>query len=182
MRKITVDVALLLPEEIKKKIMQIQTRENIPHISLLMGAIDTKVLHEIKRIIKNCKISKIELEIEKVYRTELTGSAALKIRLTPQLQKLQEYFADSLKKYFIGRPDESMFYNGEASEKNIKIVENYIKKASYKNFTPHITLGKEVNIEDANIKKTRFNALGIAVCHLGRHCACRKIIFWQKTG
>jgi len=180
MRKIAVDIALLLPEEIEKKIKKIQTRENIPHISLLMGAIDTKILPKIKKVVEKYKINKIELEIEKVYKTEMTGSRALKIKKIPKLQKLHGYLAGNLKKYFVDKPDKAMFYNEEASENNLKIVENYIKNASYKNFSPHITLGKGINIKDINIKKKRFDALGIAVCHLGRHCSCREILFLVK--
>ncbi len=180
MPKIAADVSLLLPEGVENEIKNIQTRENIPHISLLMGVINKDILPEITKIIQNCKINKIELEIEKIYKTQLTGSVALRIKKTKELQELHEYFAEKLKKYFAHKADKTMFYGGEASERNVKIAENYIKDATYKNFSPHITLGKNINIEDIKIKNSKFNPVGIAVCHIGAHCACREILYFKK--
>lgn len=177
MQKIAVDIALLLPEDLEKEISSIQTRENIPHISILMGIIEKDILPEITKVIQDYKINKIELEIEEIYKTKLTGSAALKIKKTKELQKLHKYLVDKFKKYFIHKADKTMFYNEEVSERNLKIAENYIKDATYVNFSPHMTLGKNINIEDIKINNLKFNPTGIAVCHIGNHCACRRILY-----
>ncbi len=179
MQKIAVDIALLLPEDLEKEISSIQTRENIPHISILMGIIDKDILPEIKKILQDYEINKTELEIEEIYKTKLTGSVALKIKKTKELQKLHKYLVDKFKKYFIHKADKTIFYNEGVSERNLKIAENYIKDATYKNFSPHVTLGKNINIEDIKINNLKFNPTGIAVCHIGDHCACREVL-WSK--
>lgn len=41
-------------------------------------------------------------------------------------------------------------------------------------FLPHITLGK--GTLDAKAGETSFTASRLALCHLGNHCTCRKVL------
>ena len=54
------------------------------------------------------------------------------------------------------------------------IAKNYPEKSSFENFFPHITIGYgEINNFSFPII---FSVSKLALCHLGNHCTCRKIL------
>ncbi len=61
-----------------------------------------------------------------------------------------------------------------ASESTLAWIKNYSEKSSFEKFFPHITIGYgEINDYSFPIK---FTASKLALCHLGNHCTCRKIL------
>ena len=57
-------------------------------------------------------------------------------------------------------------------------VTGYRLKSSFHHFEPHITLGHGSADPGAvpRIEPFTFDADTVAVCHLGRHCTCRKVL------
>ena len=70
----------------------------------------------------------------------------------------------------------------EAGESTLLWIKNYPEKSSFENFFPHITIGYgEIDDYSFGSRKAgslpaKFTASKLALCHLGNHCTCRKIL------
>jgi len=68
-----------------------------------------------------------------------------------------------------------MIYGDEEVVESTSLwIRNYREKSSFANFSPHITIGYGV-IENGPFP-VEFAASVLALCHLGNHCTCRKIL------
>jgi len=64
--------------------------------------------------------------------------------------------------------------DGTVGESTLQWIKNYPAESGYENFFPHITLGYgEIRLESL---PARFNVSKIALCRLGNHCTCRKVL------
>ena len=80
-----------------------------------------------------------------------------------------------MKPYFSYDVTEDMVLSdGEVGESTLLWIKNYPAQSSYEKFFPHITLGYgEILFENLPID---FTVTKIALCHLGNHCTCRKVL------
>jgi 2'-5' RNA ligase len=194
MAKIAIDIVLLPSEEIADKAIAMNKellKQNaakivldkekcLPHISLAMGCIDEKDIVEIDEIIQ--KITK-ETSIEKLCisgihsETNRAGEkvSVLKIEKTEALQLLHEEIMHKLVPYFsYDVRAEMLLFSSEISELTLKWIKNYPVQSSFERFFPHITIGYgEINNFSFPID---FNVSKLALCHLGNHCTCRKVL------
>ena len=194
MTQIAVDVVLIPSQEMMEKVIEanrellkqypnkiILNKDNcLPHISLAMGCIDQKYIVDIETILK--KISKeynigplriIGIHIE----TNSAGQnvSVLQIERTELLQSLHEQVMQKLSVFFSHEVTADMIIGDEkVSESTLLWIKNYPEKSSYESFFPHITLGYG-QIETASFPTT-FNVSKLALCHLGNHCTCRKVL------
>ena len=191
---IAIDVVLLPPEEIWHWTIQLSRKSNegqqpdilldgthLPHISLLQMYVyrsDYELLRGmVTRVAESCR--PLTLTAKKL-QTDKNGALVVAIRRTKELTSLHEAIADKARK-FEQHVDPRAFYlsNGEAARPlTLSWVSNYIKKASYSNYDPHITIGLGVIGEQISARNFTINRL--AICHLGTRCTCRKILDeWQ---
>jgi hypothetical protein len=69
-----------------------------------------------------------------------------------------------------------------ASESTLAWIKNYPEKSSFEKFFPHITIGYgEINdysfgFPQGGVPPIEFAVSKLALCHLGNHCTCRKIL------
>ncbi len=156
-------------------------RENcLPHISLAMGCIDQRKIPEIEIILQKTaeELSVGFLHIIDVHtHTNITGEkvSVLQIENTDQLQSLHEQIMTSMKPYFSYDVTADMLLSdGVVGESTLLWIKNYPAQSGYENFFPHITLGYgEIKIESLPVE---FKVSKIALCHLGNHCTCRKVL------
>jgi hypothetical protein len=68
-----------------------------------------------------------------------------------------------------------MLYDpAEVGQSTLLWIKNYRAKSGFENFFPHITIGYG---ETKNLSfPIKFTASPLALCHLGSHCTCRKIL------
>ena len=194
MAKIAVDVVLLPSEEMAEKVITankellkqnahkiVLDKENcLPHISLAMGCIDEENIDEIDKILK--KISK-ETKLGQLHTigihagTNRAGEtvSVLQIEKTEALQSLHEEVLQRLALYFSNDiRAEMILSSSETSESTLDWIKNYAEQSSYENFFPHITIGYgEIDNFSFPIK---FSVSKLALCHLGNHCTCRKVL------
>jgi hypothetical protein len=77
--------------------------------------------------------------------------------------------------YFRRDVTEEMIYGEEeVAQTTLDWIENYAEKAAFGNFMPHITIGYG-DAEEEMLPIT-FRASRLALCHLGNHCTCRKVL------
>ncbi len=185
MAKIAITVALLLPEDIMDKAIDINSqssedpiklnKENcLPHLTLSMGAVEEENLPKIEEILTEIgeKFSKLLLTIDKISK----GHSCFEIEDNENLQKLHEEIMMRLSPYFSYDAKLNMCFSPPVVvERTLFWINGFKDNTSFENFYPHITLGiSKLNEQKLNID---FMASKLAVCHLGNYCTCRKILF-----
>ena len=174
-----------LVEKFGEKIV-LNKQDCLPHISLAMGCLDEKDIDAIERVLKAIaeKTSLPELSVIGILTS--TNSAGekvsvLEVEKTKELQSLHEEVMGQLGPYLSHEVTRDMLYSsGEIRESTLLWIKNYRDKSSFANFFPHITIGYG-RIENGPFP-IRFGASQLALCHLGNHCTCRKILLSTRLG
>jgi len=201
MAEIAIDVVLLPLEEMADKAIAankellkqcadkiVLDKENcLPHISLAMGCIDERDIADIEKILQAAaKQSSLgQLNIIGIHTgTNSAGEkvSVFQIEKTEALQLLHEEVMQKLAPYFSYDVTADMVLSPPmAGESTLAWIKNYPEKSSFEKFSPHITIGYgEINDYSFPIKLTvstaRCPVEKLALCHLGNHCTCRKIL------
>ncbi len=194
MSKIAVDVVLLPSDEMMDKAIQVNAelvkkfsseivlnKENcMPHISLAMGCINERDIASIKMLLELIAELKPTLPLTVTgIRTSINARgekvSVFQIEKTKELQSFHEKVMKKVTLYFSYNINSDMIYGDEdVAETTLLWIKNYPEKASLENFFPHITIGYG-EIENGPFP-IKFTASRLALCHLGNHCTCRKIL------
>jgi 2'-5' RNA ligase len=194
MGKKAVDIVLLPDETMTDKAIKINAdlvrkygsqivlnKSNcLPHISLAMGCIEdsdigaaNKVLEEIAEQKLMGKLKVIGVQVEKNAKGEKVS--AFEVEKTPRLQAIHEKASGELAGYFSYDVTKDMIYgDDEVTETTLLWIKNYREKSSFEKFSPHITIG--YGQAEALARPIGFRAPRLALCHLGNHCTCRKVL------
>jgi len=192
MAKIAVDIVLLPDEKMSEKAIEankillkhdkiILDKENcLPHISLAMGCIDESNIAKIDKILQTVaeKCSLEQLNAVGIHtETNSVGEkvSVFEITRTETLQSLHEEVMLRLAPYFSYDVTADMVLSPPvAGESTLLWIKNYPEKSSFEKFFPHITIGYG-QIDNLSLP-VKFSASELALCHLGNHCTCRKIL------
>ncbi|MBN2180531.1 MAG: hypothetical protein JW715_01360 [Sedimentisphaerales bacterium] len=194
MAQIAVDVVLLPSNEMmntaieaNRKLLKqypdkiiLDKKNCLPHISLAMGCIEEKFIADIELLLRNIieKHSFEPLRIISVQTNVNTSGekvSVLQIEKTESILLLHEQVMEELSVYFTYNVSSDMILGDEAvGNSTLLWIKNYPKQSSYENFSPHITLGYgEIELESF---PSGFLVSKLALCHLGNHCTCKKIL------
>jgi len=102
------------------------------------------------------------------------SSVWMAIEKTPPLVELHERLMEALRGFERADAGTGAFFGDEARLRDVLWVTGYRLKSSFHHFVPHITLGH--GSEPPAIEPFSFKADTVAVCHLGRFCACRRVL------
>ena len=167
----------------------------LPHISLAMGCTDEKDIADIEKVLQAIakqyslkQLSVIDIHVG----TNSAGEkvSVFRIERTKRLQLLHEEIMRRLAPYFSYDVTADMIFSRfrrkvscgprsgvptpEVGESTLLWIKNYPEKSGFENFFPHITIGYgEIDNYSFPMK---FTASKLALCHLGNHCTCRKIL------
>ncbi len=194
MAKIAVDVVLLPSEEMMDRAIQanrellkqcadkiVLDKENcLPHISLAMGCIDEKDIADIGKILQIIAEKRSLGRLSSIGIDTGTNSVGEKVSVfqlerTETLQSLHEEVMQTLAPYFSYDVTADMVLSPPMpGESTLLWIKNYAENSSFEKFFPHITVGYgQINDFSSPIK---FPVSKLALCHLGNHCTCRKIL------
>ena len=155
-------------------------KENcLPHISLAMGCVDEKDIGAIEKVLNGIAKEYSLADLRAIGIETTVNSAGEKVSVfevgrTKQLLSLHEKVVGKLSPYLSYNVTANMVYGEEIEESTLLWIKNYREKSSFANFQPHITIGYgEAENGPFPIK---FAASKLALCHLGNHCTCRKIL------
>jgi len=154
----------------------------LPHISLAMGCIEEADIEGVSQVLEEIA-GKVEigmLEItgaavnvnsrgEKVSSLEVVRSEGLVWLHTEVMERMGRFFKGEAKAEYIAG-------EGEVAETTLEWINNYREKSSFERFSPHVTLGYGELEEEAFAGE--FRAERLALCHLGNHCTCAKVL-WE---
>jgi 2'-5' RNA ligase len=168
-----------LVEKFGEKIV-LNKKSCLPHISLTMGCVDENDITAIEKVLKEIAEKSSLTELNVIGIQTSTNSVGEKVSVfevekTNELQSLHEEVMEQLATYLNADVTADMLYNpAEVGQSTLLWIKNYRAKSSFENFFPHITIGYgEINDLSFPI---RFSAPRLALCHLGSHCTCRKIL------
>jgi 2'-5' RNA ligase len=194
MGQIVVDVVLLPEEamtshaiEINRQLVTngrpeivLNTEDCLPHISLAMGCIDDVEVTAIQKRLGSLaqRTSVRELCVVGVIasinsRGETTS--LLDVDRTEELQALHEQVMQEIMPFFRYEVTEDMLYDDEVTGSTLDWIRTYPQKAAYEHFHPHITIGYGQAPASLSFP-IPFRIARLALCHLGNHCTCRKVI------
>ena len=152
--------------------IKLSTRQNLPHISLLMGGIKRSQLNDIneklQKIAANNSIFKLNVAIIQ-YKNECSSLDIVNI---PVLQQLHENLVYQMQDILIYPVEANMLSTNERVEiSTLNWINSYLENNSFQKFWPHITLGfgqlpPQVEIPEYIICDK------LAVFQLGNHCTC----------
>lgn len=194
MAKIAVDVVLLPSEEMADKAVEanrellkqcadkivLDKESCLPHISLAMGCIDERDIADIEKILRTIAKQSSLGQLSVIGLHSGTNSAGeqvsvIQIEKTEALQSLHEEVMGRVALYFSYDVRADMLLSpAMASESTLAWIKSYPEKSSFERFSPHITIGYG-EINDYSFP-TKFAVSRLALCHLGNHCTCRKIL------
>jgi len=194
MAEIAVDVVLLPSEEMADKAIAankellkqcadkivLDKESCLPHISLAMGCIDERDIADIEKVLQTIakQYSLRQLNIIGIHTGTNSATeqvSVLQIEKTEALQSLHEEVMRRLALYFSYDVTEDMVLSPPmASESTLLWIKSYPEKSSFEKFSPHITIGYgEIN----NFSfPSKFAVSKLALCHLGNHCTCSRIL------
>ncbi len=201
MSEIAVDAVLLPSEEMADKAIEankellkqcpdkivLDKESCLPHLSLAMGCIDERDIADIEKVLQaiSKQSSLGQLSAIGIHTgTNSTGEqvSVLQIERTEALQSLHEEVMRRLAPYFSHDVTADMVLSPPvASESTLAWIKSYSEKSSFEKFFPHITIGygeiNDFSFPPQGVLWTiKFTASKLALCHLGNHCTCRRIL------
>lgn len=194
MTKIAVDAVVLPCEEVAARVIEanrellkqcpgrIVLDENgcLPHISLAMGCVDPGEITRIRAILQKLAEKHHPGALRSLGIHVGTNSVGEKISVlalerSEPLQLIHEEVVRGLAPYITHDVTAEMVVSPPtASESTLRWIRDYPTEASFGRFLPHITLGYG-QLDDFSFP-AEFSARALALCHLGAHCTCRKIL------
>ena len=195
MSKIAVDIVLLpdeaVTEESIKANRDLVGRQGrhivlnkdtcLPHISLAMGCIESADIEPVGRLLqvvaKNCLTGGLVITGVATTLNALGRQvSAFILAQTRELQSLHERLMNEMQTYFSYDVTAEMVYGDEdVAETTLAWIRSFREKAGFRAFFPHITLGYGMIAESMTFPM-HFAASRLALCHLGNHCTCRKVL------
>ncbi len=154
--------------------------DRLPHISLAMGCIaseDVVAIHELlETLAKENPVQHLTATgIDVPTNSRGQATSLLAIEKTKDLQRLHEQVLEKTKRFFSHDVAGVRFYDNLVTETTLDWVQNYPQKAGCERFQPHITLGYG-RAPSALPFPIVFAPSRLALCHLGNHATCRRVL------
>ena len=193
MKRFAVDVVMLPPDPVMDVAIEwnqmllktgpqtilLDKRQRLPHISMAMGCLQADKLEKAKAILRSIATvyHTIELRVPQI-RTSPTASATVvsfDIELSRKVAALHESIVRSLWPLLTqDAKDEDINDLPPIETSSLQWINNYIPNHCYDRFWPHITLG--FGEPTRQLQPFTFEASRLAICHLGNHCTCTRIL------
>jgi 2'-5' RNA ligase len=150
-------------------------RENIP-----------EVVARVDRITRQCSPMTVTIDAVAKRRTGMGGIVPVfHIPRVEILQLFHKAVMNAVLPYEAPPVGVGMFV-GEASAPSVDCLARFMKAEAYEHYSPHITLGYGdlPELIPGLDLPLRFEVTRAAVCHLGAHCTCRRVLagFGLGTG
>jgi 2'-5' RNA ligase len=185
--------------------MVLNRKDCLPHISLAMGCIEEADVAAIRKRLESVARKTCVRELRVVGVIASVNSRGETISLldvdrTVELQALHEQVMQEMMPSFRYEVSEDMIYDdpdaqpgrprprraaarpgalraggGVVAGTTLDWIRTYPQKAAYEHFRPHITVGYG-RVPTEMSFPIPFRATRLALCHLGNHCTCRRVL------
>ena len=164
----------------------LNTGDCLPHVSLAMGCIKPAELDGIATILEAIAHKYAPITLSATHVQVATNAVGRKISSfvvgkNAAIQSLHEQIMRELAPHLSYDVEADMLLGPQKIAKStLSWIANYPANSSFERFFPHITIGYgELGDISALIE---FSASRLAVCHLGNHCTCRKVLVAVELG
>lgn len=183
---IALDVAILPPPDVTATAVALSAslpeteshplrldQEHLPHVTLMQLFARANELDEVFSRVDDTMRGVAPLALRATGGGQGANTVWIAIEKTPPLVQLHERLMENLRG--LERPDggTGAFFGDDVRIRDVLWVTGYRLKSSFHHFEPHITLGHG---SAPTIEPFEFEADTVAVCHLGRHCTCRRVL------
>ena len=192
--RLAVDVVLLPDEVMTNQAIELNRRlvtngrpeivlskqDRLPHISLAMGGIEDADVQTLQQRLESLAYKTAVRQLKVVGAISSINShgettSLLEVEGTPELQALHEEVTREMEPFFRYEPTEAMIDDDVVAGTTLDWIRTYREKASYEHFRPHITVGYG-RVPPGLSFPIPFTVTCLALCRLGNHCTCRKIL------
>jgi len=157
----------------------------IPHISLAMGCVSESALDPLGEALRSLACSSLPVRIRSEGASSVmtgSGDCVSGIDITPE-RALLDIHEKALSAMAPFRCQEAtgmlLLLPGEEEDPPAyTYIQDYPECHAHERYSPHITLGQGA-VEDIVYEiqiPEEFTCTEIAICHLGNHCICRRVI------
>ena len=184
---IALDIAILPPADVSARAIALSAAlpadgsqglrlgvDRLPHITITQQFVPFEsldlLLAQLDRLLRDCE----PVPLRVTGGGKGSNSVWLTIERTPALANLHAQLLQTAEPFEVTTGDAASFFGGDARDRDVRWVREFRRESSFDRFTPHITLGHAS--EPPTVEPMAFVATTIAVCHLGRFCACQRII------
>jgi mannose-6-phosphate isomerase-like protein (cupin superfamily)/2'-5' RNA ligase len=155
-------------------------KDYLPHVSLAMGCIDEANVKAIQERLEDLARKTTVRQLEAVGVISPINSrgetvSVLEVERTEELQALHEWVLEEMTPFFHYEVTEAMIYGDVVTETTLDWIRTYPEKAGYEHFSPHLTVGYG-QVPPGLSFPIPFTVTRLALCHLGDHCTCRRIL------
>jgi 2'-5' RNA ligase len=153
----------------------------LPHISLAMGCIEREAVEPVKErieaIASECPIGELVITgVVTSLNAQGQSVSALALARTGAIQGLHERVMDVVQPYLSQEVTAAAIFGAETvAETTLAWIRDYREKAAFGGFFPHITIGYG-RVKQVMSFPIPLVAPSMALCHLGNHCTCRKVL------
>jgi 2'-5' RNA ligase len=183
---IALDVAILPPPDVSQKAVAISAAlptedfqglrldaSHLPHVTLMQLFARGDQLETLLGRLAAIAISTAPMPLRVTGAAKHGDTVAIAIENTPPLAALHERVMDALREFEHLGGGADAFVDRDVRLRDVLWVAGYRAKSSLLSFMPHITLGHASRAPV--IDPFTFEAVTVAVCHLGRFCTCRHV-------
>lgn len=157
--------------------------DGLPHVSLAMGCVSESQVPALANALDTIAAAHAPVDVRVAGLHVRASSQAnapvtsLEIVRTPALQALHEAAMRALAPHITPNAAADMFVDPAAvTPSTLRWVNEYATAASFARFWPHITLGMGTLPDGTRLPRAG-TASRLALCHLGPHCTCRRVLF-----
>ncbi len=154
----------------------------LPHVSLAMGCVREDEIPAVATILETVAAahSRVDLVPTGFHARQSRAGyvvSSVELQRTAALQALHEAVMRAVKPYLTRDATPEMFVDpASITPSTVGWVNEYAAAASFDRFWPHVTVGMGT-LPDGLTLPARSLAALLALCHLGPHCTCRRILF-----
>lgn len=195
---LALDVALLLPPAAREQAMQLSARlrqglrqgrpanglvldaDHLPHITLTQQFVRVDELNAVFERIDETLLGQPPITVRITGGGKGGSSVSMAVERTDAIASLHERLMEALRGLERPGATGAAFVDGDARVGDVAWVTGYRLKSSLSAYNPHVTLGHATT--PPAIEPMTFEATTVAACHLGRFCACRRVLRSWELG
>ena len=191
---IAVDVAILPPQSVSEMATQLNAllpaaeskglrldAAHLPHVTLTQQFVNANAAEDVANAVATVLRGRAPLPLRIAGPGRGSSSVWMQIDRTPALLDLHRDLMNALKPFERTGGTRAAFVDGDARPGDLQWVSGFRRTSSFTRYQPHITLGHATGLPP--VPTLDFSADTVALCRLGRFCACREILAsWRLAG
>lgn len=201
---IAINIALLPDQAMVERARMVNTRmledypegfalddEHLVHVTLLQAFVRQEDLASIWTKVQAIPVqTSLQAEAFDFHASGETGAAGFDVSQPSWLKDAHRRAVSTVSSLALSDGDRDAFYSGPdevpAGERSLEYVRGFVSAHGGDHYNPHVTLGigrRELleSLRQAPFEPFDFRIERLAICHLGNHGTCRRVLFSRQV-